>query len=207
MAARTLHPTTPVLSPQNPQQWRTWLEAHHASETGIWLIYYKKSAAQPTLTWSEAVDEALCFGWIDSQAKPLDAERYMQFFSPRKSRSGWSRVNKEKVARLTAAGRLAPAGQACIETARHNGSWTLLDAVEALQLPDDLTEALHQHPGAHAFFVGLSRSDQRTLLQWLVLAKRPATRHSRLQAVVTRARQQLRPLFLENQRKRPTPAD
>jgi uncharacterized protein YdeI (YjbR/CyaY-like superfamily) len=182
-------PEVPVVCPQSQQHWREWLLAHHAQHQSAWLVYYKKTSATPTLTWSEAVDEALCFGWIDSQAKPLDADRYQQFFSHRKPRSGWSRVNKEKVKRLITAEKMMPAGFAAIETAKQNGFWTLLDEVEALRLPADLEQAFEQQPAARNYFLQLSRSAKRNLLQSLVLAKQPATRQRRIRAILELASQ------------------
>jgi uncharacterized protein YdeI (YjbR/CyaY-like superfamily) len=123
----------------------------------------------------------------DSQAKPLDADRYMQFFSRRKPTSAWSRVNKEKVQRLI------EAGLARIETARQNGSWLILDEVEALVIPADLAHELQQRPAAGRFFENLSKSDKRNMLQWLVLAKRPETRQKRIAEIVELAGQQLKP--------------
>jgi uncharacterized protein YdeI (YjbR/CyaY-like superfamily) len=179
--------------PSSPADWRAWLQAHHETHQGIWLIYHKKHTGVPSLTWSQAVDEALCFGWIDSQAKPIDADRYRQFFCRRKPTSAWSKVNKEKIIRLTAAGLMAPAGHARIEAAKQNGSWTLLDEVEELIIPADLAAALHARPGASSFFASLSKTDKRNMLQWLVLAKRPETRQKRLAEIAELAGQQLKP--------------
>jgi uncharacterized protein YdeI (YjbR/CyaY-like superfamily) len=173
--------------PSSPQHWREWLQANHNQTGGIWLIYHKKTSPTPNLTWSEAVDEALCFGWIDSQAKPLDADRYQQFFTRRQPKSGWSRVNKEKVQRLLAAGNMMPAGLAAVETAQQNGAWTLLDDVEALRLPPDLELAFDQQPAARYYFEQLSRTAKRNLLLGLVLAKRPATRQQRVAAILALA--------------------
>jgi uncharacterized protein YdeI (YjbR/CyaY-like superfamily) len=174
----------PTVCPLSRQHWREWLQAHHEQPSGIWLIYHKKNSSTPTLTWSEAVDEALCFGWIDSQAKPLDADRYQQFFTRRQPKSGWSRVNKEKIKRLLADGKMMPAGLASLETAQQNGSWTLLDDVEALRLPPDLELAFDQQPAARSYFAQLSRTAKRNLLLGLVLAKRPATRQQRLATIL-----------------------
>jgi uncharacterized protein YdeI (YjbR/CyaY-like superfamily) len=187
--------------PSSREQWRAWLQAHHAEQQSVWLVYYKKQAATPTLTWSEAVDEALCFGWIDSQAQPVDDHTYRQLFSRRKPKSGWSRINKAKVERLLADGQMTPAGLASIATARQNGSWTLLDDVEALRIPADLEAALRQRPAAEAYFARLSKSDKRALLQWLVLAKRPATRHKRLTEIVDSADEQRKLPLLRGQPK------
>ena len=179
--------------PTSPPHWREWLQAHHAQKQSVWLIYHKKQSSTPSLTWSQAVDEALCFGWIDSRAQPLDAERYRQFFSRRKPGSGWSRINKAKVERLIAAGLITPAGFASIETAKQNGAWTLLDDVEDLRLPADLAQPLQAQPLAASYFERLSRTDKRNLLQWLVMAKRPATRQKRIAELVACAAQQLKP--------------
>jgi uncharacterized protein YdeI (YjbR/CyaY-like superfamily) len=177
-------PEVPVVCPQNRQQWREWLQVHHDQHQAVWLVYYKKTSATPTLTWSEAVDEALCFGWIDSQAKPLDGDRYQQFFSRRKPSSGWSKVNKEKVQRLLAAKLIMPAGLASIEVAQQNGSWVLLDEVEELRLPADLELAFAQWPAAHTHFLSLSRTAKRNLLLRLVLVKQPATRQRHITAIL-----------------------
>jgi uncharacterized protein YdeI (YjbR/CyaY-like superfamily) len=186
-------PEPEAFCPGSPADWRAWLQAHHETRQSIWLIYHKKHTGVPSLTWSQAVDEALCFGWIDSQAKPIDADRYQQFFCRRKPGSAWSRVNKEKITRLTAAGLMAPAGLARIEAAKQNGSWTLLDEVEALVIPPDLAAALHARPGASGFFNSLSKTDKRNMLQWLVLAKRPETRQKRLAEIAELAGQRLKP--------------
>src|SRR5690606_22432980 len=113
-------------------------------------------------------DEALCFGWIDSIKKKLDEDSTVQFFSKRKPTGTWSKINKGKVERLIADGLMTPAGLDCIETAKQNGSWTLLDSVEALQIPDDLAEAFRRHSGAASFFESLSKSVRKALLQWVV---------------------------------------
>jgi len=179
--------------PASPQHWREWLQAHHAEKQSVWLIYHKKQSSTPSLTWSQAVDEALCFGWIDSRAQPIDGERYRQFFSRRKPGSGWSKINKAKVERLTAAGLMAPAGLASIEAAKQNGAWALLDDVEALRLPADLAQPLAAQPLAASYFESLSRTDKRNIMQWLVLAKRPATRQKRIAEIVDLAARELKP--------------
>jgi uncharacterized protein YdeI (YjbR/CyaY-like superfamily) len=176
-----------TICPQSRQHWREWLQANHDQCQSVWLVYHKNASATPTLTWSEAVDEALCFGWIDSQAKPLDKEKYQQLFSRRKPGSGWARVNKEKIVRLIEAGKMMPAGLASIDVAKQNGSWTLLDEVEERRLPADLAQAFEQWPAARSHFLSLSRTNQRMLLLGLVLAKRPATRQQRIAAIIALA--------------------
>ncbi len=161
-----------TISPKNRHEWREWLQENHDKKQSVWLIYYKKKSNIPTVTYSEAVDEALCFGWIDSKAKPLDEEKFMQFFSRRKAKSVWSRINKEKIERLINEGLMTAAGYHIIEIAKQNGSWTILDEAETLTIPKDLDEAFQKRPNAKNYFSGLSRSDKRNILQWLVLAKK-----------------------------------
>jgi uncharacterized protein YdeI (YjbR/CyaY-like superfamily) len=190
-----------TVCPLNRQQWREWLQAHHDTEKSVWLVYYKKKSNRSTLAWSEAVDEALCFGWIDSVAKPIDEERYMQFFCRRKPTSVWSRINKEKVERLISEGLMAQAGLDTIDRAKSNGSWIILDDAEALVIPADLEEEFQKKPNAKAYFLGLCKSDKRNLLQWLVLAKRPETRQKRMAEIVDCADQQLKPGFMQRAKK------
>ncbi|SDE94761.1 YdeI/OmpD-associated family protein [Chitinophaga filiformis] len=179
--------------PANRQQWRQWLQKHHSTQQSIWLVYYKKKANTATITWSDAVDEALCFGWIDSTARPLDDEKFMQFFTRRKANSVWSKINKGKVQRLIEEGLMTQAGYESIEVAKRNGSWSILDDVEELKIPKDLEKAFRSHAGAKAYFVGLSKSVKKSILQWLVLAKRPETRQKRIAEIVELAGQQLKP--------------
>ena len=170
--------------PKSRQEWREWLLENHHSKQSIWLIYYKKKSNIPTVMYSEAVDEALCFGWIDSKTKPLDEEKFMQFFSKRKTNSVWSKINKEKIEHLTNAGLMTKAGFDIIEIAKQNGSWTILDEAEALIIPNDLEEEFENNPNAKTYFLSLSRSDKRNILQWLVLAKRVETRAKRIREII-----------------------
>lgn len=186
----------PRFEPDNVAQWRTWLAKNHKSAEAIWLIYRKKSSARPNLSYSEAVDEALCFGWIDSKIKSLGAERSEQYYTPRKARSVWSKVNKRKIEALTAAGRMQPAGLEVIERAKANGSWTTLDSVHDGTLPADVDAALAAAPAKRAQFEALSASAQRMLLENIVTAKRPETRVRRLEKFIG---------LLEEQRKTKKP--
>jgi uncharacterized protein YdeI (YjbR/CyaY-like superfamily) len=170
--------------PKSRQEWREWLQENHDKKQSVWLIYYKKKSNVPTVIYSEAVDEALCFGWIDSKAKPIDEHTFMQFFSKRKEKSVWSKVNKEKIERLTKEGLIADAGFKIIEIAKKNGSWTILDEAEALIIPTDLEEEFQKKPSAKNYFLSLSRSDKRNILQWLVLANRQETREKRISEIV-----------------------
>ena len=170
--------------PKSRQEWREWLQENHDQKQSIWLIYYKKKSNVPTVIYSDAVDEALCFGWIDSKAKPIDEHTFMQFFSRRKEKSVWSKVNKEKIERLTKEGLMSKAGFEIIDKAKQNGSWTILDDAEALIIPDDLENAFQERDNAKNYFLSLSRSDKRNILQWLVLAKRQETRKKRITEIV-----------------------
>jgi uncharacterized protein YdeI (YjbR/CyaY-like superfamily) len=179
--------------PASQQEWRQWLKKNHKSKRSVWLVYYKKSSNTPTITYNEAVDEALCFGWIDSTKKSLDEERSMQFFCPRKPNSVWSKINKAKVLRLIEEGRMTNAGLECIEAAKANGSWVILDEVEELIIPKDLSKEFKIHPGSKEYFLTLSKSVKKMILQWLVLAKRPETRQNRIKEIAELAAQKLKP--------------
>lgn len=164
--------------------WRSWLETHGETSAAVWLVYYKKDAGQPSITWSEAVEEALCFGWIDSKAKAIDDRRYRQYFSPRKPQSPWSTINKASVERLIASGLMREPGLRAIERAKANGSWGALDEVEALVVPDDLAAAFAAAPGTRDRFDQLSRTNRRIILHRIAAAKRPDTRARRIAAAV-----------------------
>jgi uncharacterized protein YdeI (YjbR/CyaY-like superfamily) len=187
--------------PKSRQEWREWLQNNYDKKTSVWLIYNKKKSNIPTISYGEAVDEALCFGWIDSTAKPLDDEKYMQFFSKRKAKSVWSKINKEKIDRLTKEGLMTKAGFESVETAKQNGSWTILDDAEALIIPADLEDEFQKRQNARNYFLNLSRSDKRNILQWLTLAKREETRQKRIAEIVELAEQNLKPKQFRAQKK------
>lgn len=179
--------------PASREEWRKWLEENHTSSNSVWLIYHKKNSGIPSLPWSDAVDEALCFGWIDSVRKPLDDKRFRQLFSRRKPKSIWSRVNKEKVERLIQEGLMMAAGYKSIEIARQNGSWSLMDEVEDLLVPPDLMSAFQLYPGSAAFYETRSKSVKKQILARLVLAKRPETRQKRVTEIAELAAQEKLP--------------
>jgi len=179
--------------PASRQDWRQWLKENHSSKQSVLLIYYKKKTNIPTIIYSEAVDEALCFGWIDSTRTSLGDDQFMQFFCKRKPKSVWSKINKEKVQRLIDEGLMTAAGYECIETAKQNGSWTILDDVEKLKIPKDLANGFKSKPGSKDYFISLSRSVRKSILQWLVLAKRPETRQKRINEIAELASQKLKP--------------
>lgn len=172
-----------IFYPTNPDAWRKWLAENHRSKQSVWLVFYAKSSEKKSITWSEAVDVALCFGWIDSKKIKIDRETSHQYFSKRKARSTWSRINKEKVERLIAGGLMTPAGLESIETAKQNGSWTILDEVEELIIPADLETVFSNYAGSKAYFLSLSKSRKKLMLSWIVLARRQETRQKRVHEI------------------------
>ena len=165
--------------PETVPAWRAWFEGHRDRGAGVWLVTWRKAAGHPDLTYDQAVEVALAFGWVDSTARKLDEQRTMLWFAPRKARSGWSRPNKVRVARLQAAGLMDPAGQRAVDAAVADGSWTLLDEVEDLVVPPDLAAALAE-TGGRAQWDAFPPSARRGILEWVVQAKRPQTRAKRI---------------------------
>jgi len=172
----------PRVTATTAAEWRRWLREHHDKEPGAWLVSHRRITGKPAVEYDDAVREALCYGWIDSVVKSLDDERTISLYTPRKAGSGWSRSNKVRLKELIAQGRMSAAGLAKVEAAKKDGSWTLLDSVEALTLPPDLKKAL----GAAGLkqFDALSKSKKREHLYALVTAKRPETRARRVADVV-----------------------
>lgn len=166
--------------PHSREAWRSWLADHHQREDGVWLVRFKKATGQPTLSNAEITKEALCVGWVDSLPRKVDDERSKLYVAPRRSGSNWSRLNKEYVAELEAAGRMSEAGRAKVQAAKHDGSWTALDDVEHLVVPEDLAEAFETHPGSAAFWEDFPRSVKRGILEWILNAKRAPTRATRI---------------------------
>ena len=179
--------------PNSRTDWRKWLEKNHQSNQSVWLVYYRVSTQIPSLSWSEAVDEALCFGWIDSTKKTIDKERYMQYFSKRKPKSNWSKINKDKVQILIEQGLMKEGGYKSIEIAKKNDSWTILDNVEALVIPEDLIKEFEKHKGSMEYFDSLSKSAKKILLYWVVSGKRKETRQKRILEIAENASQKLKP--------------
>ncbi|HUG30473.1 MAG TPA: YdeI/OmpD-associated family protein [Candidatus Limnocylindria bacterium] len=169
----------PYVEAEDRTAWRAWLEANHATATGAWLVSWRKGHGAK-VAYEDAVEEALCFGWIDSQGGKIDERRSRQYFAPRKPASGWAATNKVRIERLIADGRMAPAGLAAIERAKANGSWTLFDDVEQGIVPDDLARSLADHPPAAATFEAFPKSARRAILAWIAQAKRPETRAKRV---------------------------
>jgi len=172
--------------------WRKWLEKNHTRNEGVWLISYKKATGKPRVDYDESVEEALCFGWIDSKGNKLDDERSMLWFVPRKAGTGWSKLNKERIEKLVKAKLMSPVGLAKVNAAKKDASWNALDSVEALEIPSDLAEALSKNVTARGYFEALPRSVKRALLEWISNAKRPETRAKRIEETVTKAAQNIR---------------
>jgi uncharacterized protein YdeI (YjbR/CyaY-like superfamily) len=169
--------------------WAAWLERHHERDTGVWLTTWRAQTGKPVLGYEESVVEALRFGWIDSKAGKGDAERSQLWFSPRRKGSAWARTNKKRIERLQREGRMAPAGLAVLEAAKADGSWTRLDAVEDLIVPDDLAAAFDEHPGSREQWDAFPPSARRGILEWIVQAKRDATRAKRVGETARKAAQ------------------
>lgn len=159
---------------------RAWLQRHHAQRESVWLVTFKKAPRAPYVAYADIVDELLCFGWIDSLPRALDENRTMVRISPRNPKSAWSKINKDKAARLTKSGRMQPPGQAAIAAAKAKGVWAKLDAVETLTPPDDLARALNASPPAAEHFAAFPPSIRRGILEWITQAKRPETRARRI---------------------------
>ncbi|WPR75193.1 YdeI/OmpD-associated family protein [Algoriphagus sp. NG3] len=185
-----------IFYPKSQAAWRRWLKKNHLSTQAVWLVFYNKKSGLKSITWSEAVDVALCFGWIDSKKVRIDEETAHQFFSKRKPKSTWSKINKEKVEKLIEQGLMTEAGFRSIETAKQNGSWTILDEVEELIIPADLEAGFAGKLNAKDFFMGLSKSVRKMILAWLVFAKTADTRQKRIDEIIKSAGQNLKPKHL-----------
>jgi uncharacterized protein YdeI (YjbR/CyaY-like superfamily) len=171
----------PVLTCETQEAWRAWLEVHHASSAGVWLRIARKGAAEPTVSYEDALTEGLCFGWIDGQKKKLDEVVWLQKFTPRRPRSLWSRRNREKAEGLMRSGAMRPAGLREVERAKSDGRWeAAYDSHSTAEVPEDLQAALDSHPAAKAFFETLDAANRYAILWRLQTAKKPDTRQRRL---------------------------
>lgn len=179
--------TTDIFYPQTVEEWRKWMEQNHHLKTSVWLLQYNKASGRPSISWSEAVDVALCFGWIDSKKIAVDNGATHQFFTRRKAKSTWSKINKDKVERLISEGLMTPSGLAAVKIAQQNGTWNALDEVEALIIPQDLQNALDERAGAKAFFLAQSKSAKKGMLYWVFSAKRQETRANRIGQIASLA--------------------
>jgi uncharacterized protein YdeI (YjbR/CyaY-like superfamily) len=183
--------------PKTRQQWRQWLEKNHSIATGVWFTYYKKETGKPRVSYEEAVEEALCFGWIDSLPRKLDAERTMLKFTPRKPKSVWSKLNKTRIEKLIEQKLMMPAGLASIVLAKQNGSWHTLTASDEAaannQIPENLRKLLLKNKKAKLNFEKFSFSVRKQFLSWIDSAKRPETKKQRIKQTVLMATENRKP--------------
>ncbi|MBI3747496.1 MAG: YdeI/OmpD-associated family protein [Chloroflexi bacterium] len=177
----------PQLEADDRATWHAWLEANHATATGVWLVTWRPRSGRVGLDYEAAIEEALCFGWVDSTGGRVDDDRGKLYFAPRKPRSMWAATNKARVERLIADGRMRPAGLAVIERAKANGSWTILDGPERLEVPPDLAAAFDRHPPAARQFAAFPPSARKMMLGWISQAQRPETRAARIAKVAEAA--------------------
>lgn len=176
-------------------EWRDWLSENHDRSPGVWFVFFKKHTGKPRVTYDEAVEEALCFGWIDSLPRKLDDERSKLLFTPRKVKSVWSKINKERVERLIASKKMTDAGSRKIEQAKFDGSWDVLNESDNLTIPAELSAAFDENPKAEENFLAFSISVRRAILEWLNSAKRPETRRKRIDEIVGKAIDGRRAIF------------
>lgn len=182
-----------LFQPDDLAQWHDWLAAHHQGREGVWVVRWRSATGRPTLGYEDLVREALCWGWIDGQTRVIDDERTGQWMAPRKPGSTWAATNKARILELEQQGRMQPAGRALIEQAKADGSWTLLDSVDALQEPDELAAALDAVPAARAAWDGFPPSVRKQGLGMIAIAKRPQTKAARIAAIVAKAARGERP--------------
>jgi uncharacterized protein YdeI (YjbR/CyaY-like superfamily) len=193
-ATASEHPATwkfdfPIYHPPDVGAWRAWLAANHDTARGVWVASWRKASGRDRVPYEDLVEEAICFGWIDSTVNILDDERGLQMMTPRKPKSGWTRLNRDRFAALEAQGRMTDAGRRAVEVAKANGWWTTYDAVEDLIEPEDLAAALDASPAARAAWDGFPPSARKQMLWWVVSAGRPATRAGRITKIVSEAEQ------------------
>ena len=174
----------PLVQPKSRKAWRAWLEKNHASSPGLWLVYAKKHTGISSLSYADAVEEALCFGWIDSLLHPIDDSLYKQIFTPRKPASTWSALNKQRVEKLMAAGQVTAAGMTMIELAKTTGTWDSLAETEALTMPPELKKAIDGNTSARKNWPAYTASQQKGFLRMLHDAKTPETRAKRIARIL-----------------------
>ena len=193
-ATGSKHPATwkfefPIYHPRDLASWRAWLTARAAGERGVWVVSWRTGSGRDRIPYEELVMEALCFGWIDSTVNTLDDERALQLMTPRKAKSGWTRLNRTRVATLEEQGRMTDAGRRAIEIAQANGWWTIYDPVEDLIEPDELAASLDANPAARAHWDTFPPSARKQMLWSIVTAAQPATRTKRITKIVADAAQ------------------
>lgn len=174
------------------KSWRSWLKKNHSTEKSVWLIIYKKTALTKSVKYEEAVEEALCFGWIDSKPNKRDEESFYQFFAKRNPSSNWSKINKDRIKKMTDERLMTPAGLDMVNKAKENGSWSALDEVEEIVIPADLKKLLTENKVASGFFEAFPRSVKKGILEWLLNAKKVETRIKRIEETVMLAEKNIR---------------
>lgn len=180
MVIETSYNQVPVFYATSQVAWRKWLQQNHARSSSVWLVIFKKESGIPSVYYPEAVDEALCFGWVDSKPNKRDAESYYQFFSKRNPKSNWSKINKNKVERLMKQGKMAPSGLAMVNLAKQTGTWDALNEVSEVKEPEDLIIALKKYKNAQQYWDAFPPSTKRGILEWILNAKKPETRAKRV---------------------------
>ena len=186
------HPPTwkfdlPIFHAESRAQWRAWLTANHDTARGVWLCSWRTPTGRPRCPYPDAVEEAICFGWIDATVNVLDEDRVLQLMTPRRSRSSWTRLNRQRASAMEAAGLMTDAGRRVIENAQQNGSWTIYDAVEDLVEPAELADALDADPAARARWDEFPPSARKAMLWWVISAARDTTKRQRIDTIVTKA--------------------
>lgn len=174
------------------REWRSWLNANHAKSKSVWLIIFHKTSRTKSVYYDEAVEEAICFGWVDSVPHKRDSESMYLYFAPRKAKSNWSQANRERAERMIAAGKMKPAGQAMIDLAKKTGTWTALVDVQKSVVPPDLRALLKKNKTAEKYFNAFPPSSRRGILEWILNAKKPETRQKRIAETVALAAQNIR---------------
>jgi uncharacterized protein YdeI (YjbR/CyaY-like superfamily) len=178
--------------PKNKEAWRNWLQKNHVNKHHVWLIIYKKDSGKPSVTYNEVVEEALCFGWIDSKPNKRDDESYFLFIAARKPKSGWSAVNKKRIEKLLQQNKIEAVGMKKIEDAKKDGSWILLDKIEALEMPAALKKAFAKNKPALQNFLAFPTGVKKQTYQWIISAKSETTLQKRLDETVTLAEKNIR---------------
>ena len=187
-----MHPEKESFHALTIKDWHKWLEANYRKSSGVWLITYKKHTGKPRIEYEEAVEEALCFGWIDSKTRKMDDEKGMLWFSPRKPKSGWSRSNKERIEKLQNENRLTEYALELVEAAKKDGSWNKLDDVYNLVIPSDLEKEFSKYERARSNFENFPVSVKRGILGWIIQAKTEKTRKKRLEETARLAEDNIR---------------
>lgn len=184
--------TSEIIFVETIEDLQDWLAKNYINKTSFWLCKWKKLPNKPYITYDEMVDELICFGWVDSLPKSFNEEKTMHRISPRNPKSNWSKVNKERVIRLTQQGKMKPSGEKLVALAKENGAWDFLNDVEALVIPDDLAKAFELNEGAKYYYERFPKSSKRNILEWIKNAKQSATRNKRIEEAVKKASQNIK---------------